>query len=168
MSESAIIIHSDRLHEAIKKLRFPDEVLQKILNRAVVQTARWAKRRAATIIGKSTKISGRVLGKRMRLDIESAEHGYARIWVGLNPVKLGGLNPRKTASGVKAGPMQIAGGFIAKKQVFKRRGNKRLPIDRQELDIYPQASEALSKISEEVHVKLQEHFDRAYEAIAYK
>lgn len=168
MSESAIIIHSDRLHEAIKKLRFPDDVLQKILKRAVGQTARWAKRRATTIVSKSTKISGRVLSKRMRLDIKSVEHGYARIWVGLGPIKLGRLNPRKTARGVKAGPAHIAGGFIAKKQVFKRRGYKRLPIDRQELDIYPQASEALSTMSEEVHAKLQENFDRAYEAIAYK
>ncbi len=167
---SEIFINANGLNKAVEKLRLPDETLQKIINRAIAQTARWGLQRAISLLGKATRVSAKKLKTRGRIDIKHAEAGYASIWLGLDDVGLGHMKPRKTKTGIKAaaGKIMVPGGFIAKKNVFKRRGKNRVPIDKQMFALHEHAEPALRQVADEVSLRLQENFDRAYEAIVYK
>jgi hypothetical protein len=108
--------------------------IQEAVRRAVKTTTQRIQEEA---ISEFVKVSGlRVSGvrKRMFLRYKYAD-GYGRIWWGLSPVSLALLSPRRSASGVRAGPVSVAGGFMPggdyKRSVFKRRGRERLPIDKQ-------------------------------------
>lgn len=170
MSESAIVIKSGDLEATVKKLRLPDDVLRQIMRRAVTKTTRWARTRMRRLFSKSTKISSKIFKGRMKLDIESAEYGHARVWVGLNPISLRRLKPKKVPIGVKTSSVTVPGGFISGSggEVFKRRGRSRLPIDKQYFDIHQQASSEMTQIANEVSQQLQENFENAYLEIAYK
>lgn len=65
--------------------------------------------------------------------------GYGRVWWGLNPISLSKLNPRRTAGGVKAGPVFVPGGFMPGGRfgntVFSRVGKKATPIQKESFKI---------------------------------
>ena len=92
-------------------------------------------------ISEFVQVSGlRVSAVRKRMFLRYRyKDGYGRIWFGLSPVSLALLSPRKTAGGVRAGPVTVPGGFMPGgsygKTVFARRGRARLPVDKQYYDI---------------------------------
>lgn len=103
--------------------------------------------------------------------------GNGTFWFGLNPINLGSMNAkqdRMIGGGVTAGPVTVAGAFIAKGskmggQVFKRGGKSRLPIFKQTYDIADVSRETVrTKVfpiiadifQQNLETKLEDIFDR--------
>lgn len=103
--------------------------IQEAVRRAVRSTT---DRLRDETIRELVQVSGlRVSAIRQRMFLRYRyKDSYGRIWFGLSPVSLSLLSPRKTAGGVRAGPVTVAGGFMAPefagRNVFKRTGEKRL------------------------------------------
>lgn len=111
--------------------------------------AAFLRRKAARELSKDLRVSLDVLRYRMKsLKAGGYNQGAhkARVWFGLNPLALKHLGPRQVAKGVKAGPLYVKGAFMAKGQVFKRLGRKRLPIDQVTYPIRRPADETLEGV----------------------
>lgn len=109
--------------------------------------AAWLRRKAGRELSKDLRVGLDVLRYRMK----SLRRGFAgnrgsKLWFGLNPLAVKYLDPRQVARGVKAGPTFTRGGFMAKGQVFKRRGRERLPIDQAVYPIQQQADATLEGV----------------------
>jgi len=107
---------------------------------------RWLRSRGTRELSAVLKIKQKILRgriKEFRMQGGIANHGKeagAKVWFGLRPISLMRLNARKVAGGVKAdGGRFVAGAFIANvhghKQVMKRAGASRLPIEAVYADI---------------------------------
>lgn len=133
----------DRL---VQDLAATEEQAEKALRSTLVKVASWLRTRSVRGLSKELAVQQKVLRRRLktfRLK-KSADGASITVWYGLDPVALIYLGARKTGRGVTAGKHKRDGAFIAKgananKQVFKRRGKARLPIDKQVLDINDQA-----------------------------
>lgn len=121
--------------------------VDRALRITVNRMAGWVRRKSARALSNELKVALDVLRVRMRTLRSSGATGRkAKLWFGLNPLALKYLEPRAVAKGVKAGPLYVKGAFMAKGQVFKRRGRKRLPIDQVEYPIRQQADKVLEGV----------------------
>lgn len=112
--------------------------VQEAIRRAVKTTTQRLRDETAT---EFVRVSGlRIVMVRRRLFLRyKYADGYGRVWFGLNPLSLSKLSPRKTATGVRAGPVNVPGGFMPGgefgRSVFVRRGPDRLPIDKRSYNV---------------------------------
>lgn len=143
----------------------------KALKRAVARTTRWLNSQLARRAAKATKVRVGVFKERGRVRMRIRDD-WGSIWVGMNPIDLHHIGARQNKKGVRAGPVTVKGGWILKNyggeralegKVFKRRGDARYPIDKQQLEIAEQVEpivealyqEALSKLEKELTHELQ-------------
>lgn len=90
-----------------------------------------------------------VLAKRMRERKANARTKRASLWLGLNPVNVASLNPRKTSSGLRAGRNLYPGAFVARgryggKVAYRRAGKARVPLEPVSVRLYGPAREFLA------------------------
>jgi hypothetical protein len=130
------------------------------IKRAVSRTTRWAAKEAPRRVSKAVSVAAKIVKDRVYFRVLLDRDGYGRVWVGLRPISLGALNPRQTKAGVSAGPARVPGAFIAKEQVFKRRGKERLPLDRQALEIEAEGRAIVDALGEELAPKCLSEFER--------
>lgn len=130
---------------------------------AVSRVTKWAGNEAARRIAKATKVTGKVIKGRMRVEIMSKDGVLGRVWAGLRNISLKDLKPRQTKSGVTAGPAKRPGAFISKKlggHVYKRKGPKRLPIQKEPgLPILDPGMDAMGSLEKEIGERLQREFE---------
>lgn len=96
--------------------------------------AAWLRVRSVKSLSKELKVQQAIVRRRLRAVKfkQTPDGGVAKVWYGLNPVDLIWLKPKENSRGVSAqGGRFVQGGFIASKQVFKRVGAARLPIQKQ-------------------------------------
>lgn len=130
------------IERLVLDLNATEKQAEKALRSTLVKMASWLRTRSVRGLSKELEIQQKVLRRRLkafRLK-KSADGANITVWYGLDPVALIYLGARQTSSGVTAGRHKRKSAFIAKgsngnKQVFKRRGKARLPIDKQVLDI---------------------------------
>lgn len=89
------------------------------------------------------------VAKRMRSRPASARSRRASLWIGLNPINVARLNPRKTRQGLRAGRSVYAGAFVARgryggRVAYRRAGKSRLPLETVSVRLYDPAREYLS------------------------
>jgi len=121
--------------------------VDRALRITVNRMAGWVRRKSATALSSELKVALDVLRYRMKtLRGGGAGSRKAKLWFGLNPLALKYLEPRAVAKGVKAGPLYVKGAFLAKGQVFKRRGSGRLPIDQVVYPIRQKADKVLEGV----------------------
>jgi len=108
---------------------------------ALSKTAAKAKTRTIRGVAKEAKLPVKVIRKKVYLKRAKANQLRARLKAYRNPVSLMSLNPKQTKrgrknGGVRAGKHFVKGAFIVNgKQVFKRKGSARLPIEVQRVRI---------------------------------
>lgn len=115
----------------------------KALNSTLVKMAAWLKTKSVKGLSGHLAIQQKVIRRRLKSFRLQRKAGGSQItvWYGLDPIALIYLQARKANGGVKAsGGRFVPSGFIAdgrngNRQVFKRRGKARLPIDKQRVDI---------------------------------
>ena len=123
----------DKLSAGFKNV---DKNLKKALQRAVFRTGQRVKKEAEKSTVKVAGIKLSYIRQRVKLSFKAVTkyegNSYAAIWIGLNPIPLTHMDPRKTAKGIRAGPINEQGAFMpggkAGKNVFKRVGKQSLPI----------------------------------------
>lgn len=89
------------------------------------------------------------ISKRMRERKATARKSRASLWLGLNPVNVGSLNPRKTSKGLRAGRTLFPGAFLGRgryggKVAYRRAGTARLPLETVVVRLYDPAREYLA------------------------
>jgi hypothetical protein len=119
----------------------------KALNSTLTKMAAWLRSKSVKGLSAELQIQQKVLRRRLRA-FRISRHpngGQITVWYGLDPIALIYLGARQTRAGVSAmGGRFVQSGFIAPtqggRQVFKRRGKARLPIDKQRAEIEDKAN----------------------------
>lgn len=119
---------------------------EKALNSTLVKMASWLRTRSVRGLSKELAIQQKVIRRRLKsFRLKKGTDGSSiTVWYGLDPVAMIYLGARQTKKGVTAGKHRRDSAFIAKganggRQVFKRQGKARLPIDKQVLDVNDKA-----------------------------
>ncbi len=136
-------IDTSSLRQAIIDLANTQPEISKALNTTLRKMASWVRTQSTRGLSKELAVQQKIIRRRLKTaKLKRTGSGASVIvWHGLNPIPLIYLKARETRAGVKAsGGRFVAGSFIARAksgnlQVFKRRGRKRLPIDKQTADI---------------------------------
>lgn len=140
---------------------------------ATDETAKWAKVNASKDLARFLNIPYKVTRERVKIKLKrrmiTGENSAAtaRIWYGINDLSLKHLKPQQLEGGVKtSGAGIVMRGFISKSldgHVFKRTGDKRLPIEKQTLSI---EEKAWNYLITEFEPKLQAYWlDRFYSTL---
>ncbi len=120
----------------------------KALNSTLVKMASWLRSKSVKGLSDTLSIQQKVIRRRLKSFRLQRRSGGSEItvWYGLDPIALIYLRARQGNGGVQAsGGRFVSAGFIAQgrngsRQVFKRRGSARLPIDKQRAEIEDQAN----------------------------
>lgn len=140
-------VNPSGLEPAIYELNATEAQAEKALTSTLMKMSKWLRTRSAQGLSKELAVTQKVLRRRlktMRLS-KSIDGPSITVWYGLDPISVIYLGARKTKAGISAGKHRFPGAFISagkngKKQVFKRRGKSRLPIEKQVLDIQDRAN----------------------------
>lgn len=136
------------LQGVILDLAATEQQAEKALNSTLVKMAGWLRSKSVKGLSGALAIQQKVLRRRLKSFRLQRRAGGSEItvWYGLDPIALIYLQARQNKSGVKAyGGRFVQSAFIANgsngnRQVFKRRGKGRLPIDKQRADIEDKAN----------------------------
>jgi hypothetical protein len=157
-----IFIEAKGLDRIGRDLGATQKQIEPAMRSAVSRVVRWAGNEAARRISKATKVTGKVLKGRMRVEVMSKDGVLGRVWAGLSNIPLKAMKPRQTKSGVTAGPAKRPGAFISEKlngHVFKRTGKKRLPIEKETFSILDPGLDAMGSLENEIGERLQREFE---------
>jgi len=157
----AFFVSAKGLDEIAAEWKASPKLVEQAMRTATVRVTRWAASQARRNIAKEVKVTGRVIKGRMVVDLKGE---FGRVWFGLSPIPLKHLSPRKTSTGISAGPVKVPGGFAVKKygrNIFKRTGPKRGPIEMQALDIEARALPFVFDIAQKVESKFLVEFENA-------
>lgn len=129
------------------ELQATESQLRKALITTLNRLARWLRTQSARGLSRQLDIQQKIIRRRLKSFRVKQTGGEfnVRVWYGLDPISFIYLNPRQNKKGVKAKRREIAGGFIAdvgngKRQVFKRKGRARLPIEKQIVEVADDAT----------------------------
>lgn len=157
-----IDIKTSDIERLIKDLDVDEKETIKALKMALRQTSTALKTLSLRELSKASGIQQKILRPRIKTSVR--EQGLsAVIWYGLNPVGLIRLNPRQNKSGVQAGKIFRKSAFLVsiksktgnlKQQVFRRLSDKRLPIEKQTVDVERIASRLVEDIIEKNYFEI--------------
>lgn len=142
-------IDAHQLAGLIDDLAATEKQAQKALNTTLTKMAAWIKTRSLKGLSAELKIQQKILRRRLkstRLQ-KRGDGSQVTVWFGLDAISMIYLQAKETKAGVKAsGGRFVKGAFIANgangnQMVFKRRGAKRLPIEKQTVKIADQTEE---------------------------
>lgn len=142
-----IEIDSPDLQRLVLDIAATDKEAERALNSTLRKMASWLRARSIKGLSQSLQIQQKVVRRRLRTFRlqKTASGSSVTVWYGLDPVAMIYLGAKQTGRGVSAsGGRFVKSGFIAKmangkKQVFKRQGKGRLPIDRQQAEVQDQS-----------------------------
>jgi hypothetical protein len=146
MSFINLDIHADRLTQLQADLQATDTDVRQALRSTLGKMARWMRTKSARGLSKELDVKQKAIRKRLKsFRVKSkGDQTEITVWYGLDPIDFMDLAPRQTLAGVSAGRRRAAGAFIAQgrggaKKVFKRKGQGRLPIEKQVVEIQDKA-----------------------------
>lgn len=139
----ALEVGTPDFHQLVLDLAATPTQAQRALNSTLRKMAAWLRARGIKGLSEKARMQQKILRRRLKsAKFKTSPSGsQITLWFGLNPVALIYLGAKQSAGGVTAqGGRYVQGAFIAQKaggpkQVFKRRGQARLPIDKQESEL---------------------------------
>jgi hypothetical protein len=158
-----VSIEKDIKRYADRLSSYKDRDVKQAAATALSKTAAKAKTRTIRGVSKSAKLPAKIIRRKIYVKKAKVSRLRAALKVYRNPVSLMSLKPKQTArkrknGGVRAGKHFVRGAFIVNgKQVFKRRGKARLPIDVQRIRIQRIVEEVSITVSKRV---LKQEFKR--------
>lgn len=127
------------LDRLVVELAATHEQVKRALNSTLRKMAAWVRTRSVRGLSKELGIKQKTIRRRLRsIKARPTANGGAevKVWYGLDPIALVHLGAKQSGKGVRAsGGRFVQGAFIAKGQVFKRKGKERLPLEKQSADI---------------------------------
>lgn len=142
-------IDAKGIESIVRDLAATEQQATKALNTTLNKMAAWVRSKSAKGLSSSLAIQQKIIRRRLK-SLRLTRRGNSSqivVWYGLDPIALIYLQAKQTKAGVKAfGGRTVKSAFIAEgqngnQQVFKRRGRKRLPIDKQVENISDRAQE---------------------------
>ena len=143
-----LVVDAPSLEGVITDLAATEAQVQKALNSTLNKMATWLRSISAKGLSKELAIQQKVIRRRLKLFRlhRNGDGSEVKVWYGLDPIAMIYLQPKQNKQGVRAygGRFSksafIAAGSNGNRQVFKRRGKERLPLDKQRADIVDKAS----------------------------
>lgn len=142
-----IEVSGEGLQQIQLDLAATDQQATKALRSTLGKMAAWLRGKSVKGLSQELAIGQKVMRRRLKSFRLTSRPGGGSItvWYGLDPIALIYLNAKQNKSGVTAmGGRFVKSGFIAPvrggRQVFKRRGKARLPIDKQRAEIQDKAN----------------------------
>lgn len=139
-------IDADGLGQVAKDLAGTPQQVERALRSTLGKMAAWLRVRSIRGLSANLHITQKVVRRRLKtLRVQKTADGQSvRVWYGLDDIAMIYLGARQNSSGVKAGTRSVKSAFIANgknggKQVFKRKGSDRLPIEKQTLEVRDKA-----------------------------
>lgn len=140
-------IEAQGIEQAITDLNATEGQVLQALRSTLTKMASWMRTRSVRGLSSHLQVQQKIIRRRLRTFRlkRSTDGASVTVWYGLDPISLIYLGARQTKQGVTAGKHTRPGAFIANgrnnnRQVFKRRGKDRLPLDKQRLDVNDKAS----------------------------
>ena len=148
MSLVNLDIDAQSLQGVVLDLAATEQQAEKALNSTLVKMAGWLRSKSVKGLSQKLTIQQKVIRRRLKSFRLQRRAGGSSItvWYGLDPIALIYLQAKQGRAGVRAyGGRFVQSAFIANgqngnRQVFKRRGKARLPIDKQRADIEDKAN----------------------------
>ncbi|MDE1170922.1 MAG: hypothetical protein PW734_06915 [Verrucomicrobium sp.] len=160
-SFQGIYFDASQIVDKAAALTAKEKDIQPAMRKAITRTARWASGELRRRSARKVRVTGRVIKGRMGLFLQVDK---ARVFFGMDPISLSRLNPKKTNSGIKAGPVTVPGGFFipkAGKNVFTRVGKGRFPIEKAEgVHIENEGQSAIDSILPDLEPRIWNEFER--------
>lgn len=153
MSLVELDVRTDGLETIIRDLAATEAQAKKAIVSTLRKMGAWLRTRSARGLSEELKMQQKVIRRRLRqFKVQARPDGATlKVWYGLDPVALIYLKAKQNATGVAAsGGREVKGAFIARGrggnlQVFKRKGNARLPIEKQSADMDIKARDFLER-----------------------
>lgn len=135
------------ISQIVEELGATPKHCQKALKSTLSKVAKWMQTRTARGLSAELQVQQKIIRRRLKkTSVVNTADGFAiKLWYGLNDISLIHLGAKKTKKGVTAGKRKVDGAFIAKGQVFKRKGKARLPLEKQTVTIQQQGNKYLEK-----------------------
>lgn len=134
----------------ISELAATDAQARRALSATVRKMAGWVRARSTKGLSKELQLQQKIIRRRLKTArVRKTANGIEVVlWYGLDPVALIYLQAKQRSTGVSAAGRFVKGAFIAGtpaggKQVFKRAGAARLPLEKQQADVHHQAEDYL-------------------------
>lgn len=162
---ASVVVDARAIGVVREGFRNLDKQLRVAIRRAVWATSRRIKKEVDQEMISVLHVKSAIIKNRLYIRFNAAKQldsgFYSSIWIGLSPISLSKLAPRKQAGGVKAGPVFVPDGFMPGGKfgdtVFKRRyETQRLPWDKQ---FYSFDAEMMQKIKMQIVPQIQTIFD---------
>ena len=153
MSLVELDIRQDGLEQIVRDLAATEAQTTKAIRCTLVKMGAWLRTRSARGLSEELKMQQKVIRRRLKqFKVQARPDGATlKVWYGLDPVALIYLKAKQNATGVSAnGGREVKSGFIARGrggnlQVFKRKGDARLPIQKQSADVDIKARDFLER-----------------------
>lgn len=147
MSLVHLDIDADQLQRVVGDLAATERQAQQALNSTLPKMAAWLRGKSVKGLAGAVDVPQKIIRRRLRTFrlTKNAGGSSITVWYGLDAVGMIYLNAKQGRAGVKAyGGRFLKSAFIANgangnRQVFKRRGKGRLPIDKQTASIAEKA-----------------------------
>lgn len=146
----SVSIDAKDLQRAVVDLHATKVEAERALRSTLRKMAAWVRTRSIKGLSTKLKVQQKVIRRRLRSIKARNTPGGAEVsvWYGLNPLALIHLQARQNGRGVRAsGGRFVESAFIPKsgkvKQVFKRVGKGRLPLEKQTAEIQDDAERFL-------------------------
>jgi len=162
---ASVVVDARAIGVVREGFRNLDKQLRLAIKRAVWHTSRRIKKEVDQTLISILHVKASIVRNRLHIRFNAAKQldsgFYSSIWIGLNPISLSKLDPRKQSGGVKAGPVFVQDGFMPGGKfgdtVFKRRyETQRLPWDKQ---FYAFDEEMMKTLKSQVLPQIQTIFD---------
>lgn len=138
MSLVRLDIDASQLHQLAADIGATQKLAQLALNSSLPKMAAWLRGKSVPGLAKAVNVPQRVIRRRLKTFrlTKGPDGSTITVWYGLDAVGMIYLQAKQNGAGVRAyGGRFVKSGFIAggkdSRQVFKRRGKSRLPIDKQ-------------------------------------
>ncbi|QOE32741.1 hypothetical protein CPT_Mano_008 [Achromobacter phage Mano] len=139
-------VNADSLQRIALDIMATEQQAERALRSTLGKMAAWLRVRSLRGLAPHLQVTQKVLRRRLKSFRLKATPGGGEItvWYGLDPIGLIYLGAKQTGAGVTAGAHKRKSAFIANgrngnRQVFKRTGKARLPIEKQTLDVQEKA-----------------------------
>lgn len=139
-------IEAPGLGAVVAELGATEKQVEAALRSTLGKMAAWMRVLSIRGLSKQLQVSAKVMRRRLKAFKlrKTADGSSVAVWYGLDPIALIHLGARQTRAGVTAGKHKRPSAFIARganesRQVFKRTGKPRLPIEKQTLSIQEKA-----------------------------
>lgn len=147
-------------------LEVDKRTMQRAARAAANKAMRWVRMHVARGLSSRLGVPQAAITKRLKERKARGSSSRASVWIGLSALNIARVNPRKTATGLRAGKQEFVGAFVGRgkyggRVAMRRKGRARYPLEAASLDVLTPGREFIGR---EAWPGLNERFIELYRA----